>query len=96
MAAIVVLAGGLYFALPFVMPADPRLTIKTEPEGATVRVNGAVQTGRTPLTIRGLTPGVTYQVQLERAGYQNVRQDVKLPSERPLIWSIRLEPTNGG
>jgi hypothetical protein len=98
------LAAALFFALPHVpaappslaglfLPQEPNLTIKTQPPGAAVRVNGAVQGGRTPLTISGLEPGVRYRVRLELPGHVPLEQDVTLRPEKPVIWEVKLEPT---
>ena len=89
------LAVAVYLALPYVAgPGGPHLTIKTNPIGARVLVDGAVQKGATPITISGLRPGVTYQIRLERTGYESVQREVQLPSDGPLIWQIPLRPAS--
>ncbi len=88
------LAALTYFVLiPVLFPdREPKLIIKTEPDGAIVRVNGAEQRDRTPITIIGLNPSTTYRVSLEREGYQPVQQEVQVPPDRPIRMQIRLQP----
>ena len=88
---VVLLASATYIALPYVFPDEPRLTIRTEPFGAEVWVNGALQSGKTPLTISGLTPGVAYRVRLTLPQHQPVEQSIELPKDRPLIWNVQFD-----
>ncbi len=94
-ATMIVLLGGLaYLAYPLIFggASQPGLKIKTNPEGAQVYVDNALQQKTTPVTISGLKSGVTYNVRLVLEGYEPVSQPVRLPAKRLLIWRIPLKP----
>lgn len=91
-----------YFAYPVFLeeggfhllgPSGPRLTINTNPPGARVYIDDALQSELTPLTIKGLEPGTTYTVRVVRDGYEAVSQPVQLPAKKTLTWRIPLEKT---
>jgi hypothetical protein len=71
------------------------VTIRTQPPGARVFVNGTAQPGETPLTLRGLQPNESYRVRLEREGFVPEEQTIRLAPGRPAIWKTRLEPLDG-
>jgi hypothetical protein len=89
---IACLATMAYFLIPLIAGSSQHLTIRTTPVGATVYVDEKLQEGTTPLTIRGLEPGISYQIRLEREGYEPISREVRLPPNRPLIWQIPLKP----
>lgn len=92
---MIMLLGGLaYLAYPLIFGAgnQPGLKIKTNPPGAQVYVDNALQQKTTPVTISGLKSGVTYNVRLVLEGFEPVSQPVRLPENRLLIWRIPLKP----
>src|SRR5690606_4213666 len=50
-------------------PRPPRLEVISVPQGAKVRLNGAVQDGTTPLRMSGLEEGRSYALRVELPGY---------------------------
>lgn len=74
---VLVLAGVVgvgYFAL-----RGTRLTIETVPPGARVSINGHPVDGLTPVEVRRLKPGSSYQVLIEREGYADFLGLVAFP-----------------
>lgn len=59
-------------------PADAKLLVTTIPRGANVTVNGRYR-GKSPLTI-SLSPEVTYEIGMSRAGYGVTNRSVRLES----------------
>jgi hypothetical protein len=59
----------LAFRLAGGAPKPPQLEVVSVPAGARVRVDGAVQTGFTPLRITGLEEGRYYALRVELPGY---------------------------
>ncbi|MFT3921729.1 MAG: PEGA domain-containing protein [Myxococcales bacterium] len=59
----------LAFKLAGGAPRPPQLEVVSVPQGARVRVDGAVQTGFTPLRITGLEEGRHYALRVELPGY---------------------------
>jgi serine/threonine protein kinase len=59
----------LAFRLAGGAPRPPQLEVISVPQGARVRVDGAVQTGFTPLRITGLDEGRHYALRVELPGY---------------------------
>jgi hypothetical protein len=64
------------------------LLVKTEPKGATVKVNG-IDRGQSPLLITDLDTG-SYRVQLSLPSYISKEIQVKLPDKRPRLVNISL------
>jgi serine/threonine protein kinase len=94
--ALAVLAGVLVvFAARELWFRPAYVTIRTQPPGARVFVNGTAQPGETPLTLRGLQPNESYRVRLEREGFVPEEQTIRLAPGRPAIWKTRLEPLDG-
>lgn len=63
------------------------------PGDANVTVDGQYQ-GQTPLDIH-LTPGKSYQLELSRAGYDSVAQEVSVASSTKETLTVKLEPRLG-
>jgi hypothetical protein len=59
----------LAFKLAGGAPQPPQLEVVSVPQGARVRVDGAEQTGFTPLRITGLEDGRHYSLRVELPGY---------------------------
>jgi serine/threonine protein kinase len=59
-----------------------RLEIETDPPGATVYLNEAIQPGVTPLMLSRLRPGTAYRVDVKRPGYHSETRSVSLPKGR--------------
>jgi formylglycine-generating enzyme required for sulfatase activity len=72
---------------------DGRLTLRSDPPGATVTVDG-VYRGETPLDVT-LSPGDAHQIRLSEAGYEPVAREVRLRSGEETDLSITLEPRKG-
>jgi tetratricopeptide (TPR) repeat protein len=82
-AAIFVIAGCLVLAAALTVGYrhfyQPSLTIRTEPAGASVFVNGHLA-GATPVSVTGLTSGGDYSVRLEKEGFRPLIKNFKLDS----------------
>ncbi|MCK6550968.1 PEGA domain-containing protein, partial [Myxococcota bacterium] len=94
--ALLALAGVGYLLVPHLFPGDPRLTIRTTPEGAEIYLNGQLQPTKTPATLGGLQPGVTYELKLSLDGHETVSKAVPIPknaSTRNILVQIPLKPT---
>jgi hypothetical protein len=59
----------LVFRLAGGSPQPPQLEVISVPQAAKVRIDGAMQTGSTPLRITGLEEGRNYALRVELAGY---------------------------
>jgi serine/threonine protein kinase len=83
-----------YLAMPLLLGrGGPQLSLKSTPAGAKVYVDGALQSGLTPLTLSGLSPKVTYDVRLEKDGFLPVTKSVTLDdSKKVLVVPITLQP----
>lgn len=69
-------SAGRWFAQLLQVEARPTLTVTSEPTGATVTVDGAAA-GRTPVTLRDLTPG-PHSVVLSMSGRHPVTRNIEL------------------
>jgi hypothetical protein len=67
---------GKWFAQLLEIEAKPTLTVTSDPSGASVAVDGTAA-GRTPVTLRDLSPGA-HTVVLSMAGRQSVTRTVEL------------------
>ena len=63
------------------------------PGTANVTLDGTYL-GQTPLDVH-LTPGETYQLELSRAGYDSVTQEISVASSATKTMTVRLEPRLG-
>lgn len=89
---VVALAAATYAVLLYLLPPEPLLEVATDPPGATLRLNGALIPGQTPITLR-LEPGVAYRLQLEREGYQTVADEVSVaPDQGRTSYRVQLQP----
>jgi hypothetical protein len=70
-----------------VLPAT--VTITSEPDGAHVRL-GSGQEGNTPFIARDIQPGV-YQLELDLATYQPVREELQVKAGEELVRSFKLQ-----
>jgi hypothetical protein len=68
-------------------PATVALRLETTPPGAAITLDGEPH-GLTPMTI-DLPPGPAVHVELRRAGYATVRQDVARDRDRTLGFELR-------
>lgn len=66
------------------------LILDTVPSGASVTLNGVTIPDRTPVTLQNVAPG-TYQVHLERGGYQSWEKTLEVRPERvTFVNEVRL------
>jgi serine/threonine protein kinase len=74
---------------------EVQLMITSVPTEADIYVNGDRQPVRTNATIRGLKPGTSYELRIEKEGYQSTSRLVAIPREtRTYVVEVRLEPRN--
>lgn len=74
-------------------PVDGELTINSQPEGATVAVNGSYL-GTTPLSVN-LGAGVTHLLRLTKAGYSAAEETVLLRADEKKALNIDLKVEYG-
>jgi formylglycine-generating enzyme required for sulfatase activity len=74
-------------------PADGQVLVTSQPAGASVSVDGAFQ-GTTPVTVT-LASQVSHRLQLSRAGYQSVAQEIVLDPGQERELSLSLVPQYG-
>jgi formylglycine-generating enzyme required for sulfatase activity len=74
-------------------PADGQVLVQSRPAGASVSVDGAFQ-GTTPVTVT-LASQVSHRLQLSKAGYQSVAQDLVLDPGQERELSLALAPQYG-
>ncbi|MCF6149999.1 MAG: PEGA domain-containing protein [Candidatus Kuenenia sp.] len=74
-------------------PADGILSLRTEPAGANVMVDGTFA-GRTPLDIY-LSPETTHLLQISKAGYENMEQNVAVVSDETKNLALELTANTG-
>ncbi len=72
-----------------VQRGDASLFVKTDPEDASVYIDGKLMDGRTPGTFENLTPG-KHTVQVKKADFQ-AGQDVELIGNQVVRISLKLE-----
>jgi formylglycine-generating enzyme required for sulfatase activity len=70
-------------------PADATVALSSQPDGATVRVNGEYR-GRTPLEL-SLSPGETHRLQLGKSGYADLDQTLSLEPGESRTLALKLE-----
>ncbi|MBV1878100.1 MAG: PEGA domain-containing protein [Pseudomonadales bacterium] len=73
--------------------SDGSLSIRSEPAGANININGNYR-GQTPVKLI-LEPGKQYNVQLSRAGYQPLKRSLSLQPEEDLMLTYTLLPILG-
>jgi TonB family protein len=71
-------------------PTAARLTVRSEPDGATVSVDGRV-IGMTPLDQALLGSG-RHEVRVERRGFRAQTRRIEAGAGQPLLVALRLEP----
>jgi TonB family protein len=71
-------------------PTAARLTVRSEPDGAMVSVDGRV-IGMTPLDQALLGPG-RHEVRVERRGFRAQTRRIEAGAGQPLLVALRLEP----
>ncbi|GMR22810.1 MAG: PEGA domain-containing protein [Acidobacteriota bacterium] len=69
------------------------IALLSNPDTANVTLDGAYL-GQTPLDVQ-LTPGKKYQLEVSRAGYDSVIQEVTVASSAKETMTVRLEPRLG-
>lgn len=74
---LILLAAVAAFFVGFRYPA-PQLTLTTEPQGASVFLNGRLA-GATPLKLTGITPG-SYGLRIEKEGFRPLLRSLELKS----------------
>lgn len=73
--------------------ADGSLTLRSEPSGANVTLNGRYR-GQTPLSLV-LAPNQKYRLELSKAGYEPLRRQLNLKPEQELALTENLQPILG-
>ncbi len=71
-------------------PTAARLTVRSEPDGATVSVDGRA-IGTTPLEQALLGPG-RHEVRVERRGFRAQTRRIEAGAGQPLLVALHLEP----
>ena len=74
-------------------PSDGRLSLRTDPAGATILVDGEFR-GRSPLTL-DLDPGRRYRIQATLPGHKSASKNVSLRSGEERRESLRLPAVTG-
>jgi formylglycine-generating enzyme required for sulfatase activity len=74
-------------------PADGHLQVHSQPNGASVSVDGEFQ-GTTPVALT-LASGVTHRLRLSKAGYQGVAEEIVLSPGQGRELSLTLAPQYG-
>ena len=72
---------------------ESTIALLSIPGTANVTLDGTYL-GQTPLDVH-LTPGETYQLELSRAGYDSVTQEISVASSATKTMTVRLEPRLG-
>ena len=92
---IISVASGDFLAKDYDLePEKGLLLVKSDPEGADVKLGG-VSLGATPLLLTDLDTDRTYALNLESIGYQTKRVNVKLSGRTPVAVSERLVLDSG-
>jgi serine/threonine protein kinase len=87
-AVVVLVGGGAAVALPMLKPKPRQLSVKTDPPGAKVRVDGIEVAGQTPM-VKTIPPNTT-KVEVILAGFEP--QGGALPTEGPVDLNYTLVP----
>jgi len=75
-----------------VKPIPGTLFIKTKPDSANIRLNGAPINAKTPLRLDEALPG-SYYVQLTKEGYRPVEKTLAVKSRDVAEWNVELTQT---
>ena len=83
------------YSLPLVMlrPSDGKLTLTSEPAGATVSIDDEYR-GQTPLEIE-LAPGIDYRISVSKAGHDTASDTLRLESGRAREVHVSLDAHYG-
>ena len=73
--------------------ADGTLALQTQPSGANVTI-GDKFVGKTPLKVQ-LSANVPHEIQISKAGYENVSHRVEVPAEKLKTLAVNLKPVMG-
>ena len=73
------------------IPVKGTLRIGSSPEGASVTLNGKLQSLKTPCVIDGLSPG-KYEVKVEKSGYKSATSNVDIVGSGVHNLNMALEP----
>ncbi len=74
-------------------PQGLDVTITSVPEGAMAELIGGSQSGPTPMTFHGLTPGQHYQVKLTKAGFVLAEMTLKPEAGNPEAFELEAKPS---
>jgi serine/threonine protein kinase len=86
--------GGLVFQWLWLGHPSAVLELVSAPTGASVLVDGKLQSARTPLKLSALVPGRSYDVEVDAPGYKPWKDHVRI--ERPWVRQIVvLKPLSG-
>jgi eukaryotic-like serine/threonine-protein kinase len=86
--------GGLVFQWLWLGQPSAVLELVSAPTGASVLVDGKLQSARTPLKLSALVPGRSYDVEVDAPGYKPWKDHVRI--ERPWVRQIVvLKPLSG-
>jgi hypothetical protein len=70
---------------------EVQLMITSSPSGADIYINGELQPARTDATIRGLKPGMSYELRVQKEGYETASRLVAIPKEtRTYVVEVKL------
>ena len=80
------------------------IAVKSAPDGAEVRIDGALVSGKTPLTIENVDGRIAHRVRVSLNGYDSWEQDVHLENGQlalqlvltPALGSLELTSTPPG
>jgi formylglycine-generating enzyme required for sulfatase activity len=78
---------------PKLVPADGKISIVSNPEGANVTISGQYS-GQTPLDV-SLRPGKSYRIILSRAGFEQVTQTIRIEADEDIAINRKLKPILG-
>jgi len=75
--------------------AQGRITVNTDPQGATVYVDGLAAAGKTPTVISNLPVGKSVVIKVELFGYEPQQKEVLAIEGRPVEFSTALTKSSG-
>ena len=76
-------------------PASGEIMIASAPAGAMVEIEGRPeQSGRTPLAVASLVPGI-YKVTLRKNGYAPEARQIEVAAGKRALLDVKLSPTHG-
>jgi hypothetical protein len=83
---------------PVVVPAPAaagniEVTIASDPDGAVAELVGSGQSGKTPMTFRGLVAGTSYQVKISKAGFLAAELTLKPEAGNPRPVELEEKPS---